>query len=674
MNSRYKGFTLMEMMISMVVISILMAVSAPLITKFSMLKTGVNQNVTKCINNNISTGWYNTDGQGATILPTTDPCRSAVVDVQNDRNKALSSAISTTEHGSSAQQIMAKKILRTACDQGGAGACDYFINTCWLNGHDVAPYCDDAADYTDITYYLQLNRVTYANSGADYIASQLKTILPKMVTNSDNEKAILEEAKNDITSGTSPNNNIATNLVKPLIYIQACNEGIQDACDYAYANNYNKSCYQVKTNWELAPTQTYKLTYSTNGGTTVNTASVSCDMTTNARAAITGCKNITASLLTNNPPNDDCTVGYNNNYNRSCSQININWPSASTSTYNLTHDGAPPTALVSATCPPPCVASGIGAVCSDGTVYAGDRNGYYYFTTPSDQAPTATVSWETNSNTTLTGANNANDGTSNTNLLVSITNPPNSFAPHAAAAVCSDATDFGYNDWYLPARNEMLVLATNKVAIGNFALPNAYWSSTESGSLTATMVSVNTVSASAGYGKWSAYNVRCVRQQLAVDATCPNPGDTCADGTKYAGPFSTYYLFTTPVDKGQITWNSGSRLGSYTRATDQNYGMPNSIKLISLADHYAPYNAVLTCKALNDVSTSGYTDWYLPSRNEIDILADNRLAIGGFTMGVYYWSSTEYAIESAYARSFTNSDASTIEKYGVYRIRCIRRD
>jgi len=80
MSTRYKGFTLMEMMISMVVVSILMAVSAPLITKFSMTKTGINQNVMKCVLNNSSTGWYDTDAAGATILPTTDPCRTAVIE------------------------------------------------------------------------------------------------------------------------------------------------------------------------------------------------------------------------------------------------------------------------------------------------------------------------------------------------------------------------------------------------------------------------------------------------------------------------------------------------------------------------------------------------------------------------------------------------------------------
>jgi len=671
MNSRYKGFTLMEMMISMVVISILMAVSAPLITKFSMLKTGVNQNVTKCINNNISTGWYNTDGQGATILPTTDPCRSAVVDVQNDRNKALSSAISTTEHGSSAQQIMAKKILRTACDQGGAGACDYFINTCWLNGHDVAPYCDDAADYTDITYYLQLNRVTYANSGADYIASQLKTILPKMVTNSDNEKAILEEAKNDITSGTSPNNNIATNLVKPLIYIQACNEGIQDACDYAYANNYNKSCYQVKTNWELAPTQTYKLTYSTNGGTTVNTETVNCNMTNLPSAAISGCKNITANQLTYNPPNDDCTVGWNNDYNKSCVQIALNWTNAQADTYNLSTSNVPtyiPTACSEAN--PACVTNGPGSICADGTVYAGDYNGHHYYTTPTEQGM---YSWGTNPNTTNTGVFDPDNGTNNTNLLHNLTNPPDPYAPYKAAEVCYNATDFGYNDWYLAARYESAPLYLNNAAIGNFNI-SYYWTSTESNSIYAVTKHMGT-GGQGGLDKQGIYNVRCVRQKLAVDGTCPNPGDTCADGTKYVGPYLTYYLFTTPLDKGRYSWNNGNIIGTYTNAHDANYGMNNHNILTTLADDFAPYNAALACKALNDANTHGHTDWYLPARYEMTYtLHANRVAIGTFP-AVSHWTSTENSRSNAYYRGFdvNNYDTAT-SKTTALRVRCIRRD
>src|SRR3989339_399132 len=104
----------MEMMISMVVIAILMAASMPMISQFSTFKTGVDKNVMKCITASTSTGWYDTDGAGATILPTTEPCKGAVLDTQYNRGRALNTAIWHAKNGTSSQSGMAKKILRTA--------------------------------------------------------------------------------------------------------------------------------------------------------------------------------------------------------------------------------------------------------------------------------------------------------------------------------------------------------------------------------------------------------------------------------------------------------------------------------------------------------------------------------------------------------------------------------
>ena len=36
----------------------------------------------------------------------------------------------------------------------------------------------------------------------------------------------------------------------------------------------------------------------------------------------------------------------------------------------------------------------------------------------------------------------------------------------------------------------------------------------------------------------------------------------------------------------------------------------------------------------------GYTDWFLPSKDELNKLRENKLTIGGFA-NMYYWSSTE---------------------------------
>jgi len=50
-----------------------------------------------------------------------------------------------------------------------------------------------------------------------------------------------------------------------------------------------------------------------------------------------------------------------------------------------------------------------------------------------------------------------------------------------AARLCNDLVLNGYSDWYLPARNELSTLYTNRVAIGGFSA-DIYWSSNESGS------------------------------------------------------------------------------------------------------------------------------------------------------------------------------------------------
>ncbi|MCX6224177.1 MAG: hypothetical protein NTV01_05425, partial [Bacteroidia bacterium] len=42
----------------------------------------------------------------------------------------------------------------------------------------------------------------------------------------------------------------------------------------------------------------------------------------------------------------------------------------------------------------------------------------------------------------------------------------------------------------------------------------------------------------------------------------------------------------------------------------------------------------------------GYSDWYLPSRHELDKLELNKMAIGGFADS-FYWSSSEFSASMA---------------------------
>jgi hypothetical protein len=47
-----------------------------------------------------------------------------------------------------------------------------------------------------------------------------------------------------------------------------------------------------------------------------------------------------------------------------------------------------------------------------------------------------------------------------------------------AAKICDDLFLNGYNDWYLPSRDELNKLYLNRVVVGGFA-SSVYWSSSE---------------------------------------------------------------------------------------------------------------------------------------------------------------------------------------------------
>ena len=71
--------------------------------------------------------------------------------------------------------------------------------------------------------------------------------------------------------------------------------------------------------------------------------------------------------------------------------------------------------------------------------------------------------------------------------------------------------------------------------------------------------------------------------------------------------------------------------------------------------------AGIAARLCGDLTQGGYSDWYLPSQDELNALYTNRVAIGGFTSNEY-WSSSEALspYDSEYARTI---DFSTGTQY-----------
>jgi hypothetical protein len=70
----------------------------------------------------------------------------------------------------------------------------------------------------------------------------------------------------------------------------------------------------------------------------------------------------------------------------------------------------------------------------------------------------------------------------------------------------------------------------------------------------------------------------------------------------------------------------------------------------------------------------GYSDWFLPAIDQLNVLYENKVAIGGFNYSSPYWSSTENDFGSLYALSISFDGISSMNtaKNLSFFVRCIR--
>lgn len=124
------------------------------------------------------------------------------------------------------------------------------------------------------------------------------------------------------------------------------------------------------------------------------------------------------------------------------------------------------------------------------------------------------------------------------------------------------------------------------------------------------------------------------------------------------------------VNKNESTaeWQSASTTTNATRSWDGVYN--TGLMTSSPAANY-----------VNGLTDGGFTDWYLPSIDELSILwhnrfhANNALNAGGFTLlsnTVLYWSSTEDSATDALCFLFNRGYSSSYAKTYTYSVRAVR--
>lgn len=139
------------------------------------------------------------------------------------------------------------------------------------------------------------------------------------------------------------------------------------------------------------------------------------------------------------------------------------------------------------------------------------------------------------------------------------------------------------------------------------------------------------------------------------------PGDIGYDPSVQHG-----LIAATSDQSTGIQWWNGSWTITYATGTAIGTGLSNTMAII--ANQGAGSYAATIARSYTG---GGYTDWYLPSRDELDQLNINKVAIGGFSTGIY-WSSSENNNFDTWFQNFSSAFRGNTSKYNTYYVRAVR--
>lgn len=126
-------------------------------------------------------------------------------------------------------------------------------------------------------------------------------------------------------------------------------------------------------------------------------------------------------------------------------------------------------------------------------------------------------------------------------------------------------------------------------------------------------------------------------------------------------------LVADTVDLGLTVWSNGTNVITGAIATAIGTGKANTRKIIEVQGMSGNYAALLCSK----LRRNGYSDWFLPSRMELDALYEQKTVVGVFE-NYPYWSSSENNIGSAGAQDFFFGHQFRYHKKLMVYVRAIR--
>ena len=163
-----KGFTIAEILISMIVLSVIIAAGASLVT-VGKLTLGASRYAQACISQN--------NGDIAS-----NNCQKAILSCKYNLGKSCQSLLYIANGSIASSAESAKTVLKETCRQGGSKACDYFIEQCVAD----STKCDVSGSTNDLRYFLDLD-TTDSSAGKTYVYNKVSKWYKDGITNIMNE-------------------------------------------------------------------------------------------------------------------------------------------------------------------------------------------------------------------------------------------------------------------------------------------------------------------------------------------------------------------------------------------------------------------------------------------------------------------------------------------------------
>lgn len=145
-------------------------------------------------------------------------------------------------------------------------------------------------------------------------------------------------------------------------------------------------------------------------------------------------------------------------------------------------------------------------------------------------------------------------------------------------------------------------------------------------------------------------------------------------GTTTSLDGSSYYLIVAPNATGCAVCQWKTTTSTTAGTTSCTDGYSNTYGPMDNADH--PAGNFTATRTIN-----GFSDWYMPAKDELNVLYVNSGGSGGTTLpagegfaACRHWSSTECSATFAFCQLFSDGFQNLLNKRSSDRVRAVRRE